>query len=223
VAAATLGDERLLRLLIERGADPASGGPTALAAAVRSKCGPCLDRLAAAASKRDLDKAALLVVPAAGDGQELPPLISRGADPNAADLDGRTLLMLVASSDAVPLEAARTLVARGADVNARSLNGQTALGLARRRGHTPMVDLLLAAGARDTALPLPGPPAARPAASASEALERSIPLLQRTDEAFLRKAGCVSCHHNTLTAQTVALARQHGLLVDEEMARGRSS
>jgi hypothetical protein len=48
---------------------------------------------------------------------------------------------------------------------------------------------------------------------------RSLPLLQQNDVTFLKKAGCVSCHNNTLTAMTVATARQKALPVDEQIAR----
>jgi hypothetical protein len=51
------------------------------------------------------------------------------------------------------------------------------------------------------------------------ALERSLPLLQRTDAVFLKKSGCVSCHNNTLTAMTVAAVRPLGIAVDEGTAR----
>ncbi len=37
--------------------------------------------------------------------------------------------------------------------------------------------------------------------------------------AFLQKAGCVSCHNNSLTAMTVAAARAKGLRVDDRMAK----
>jgi hypothetical protein len=46
-----------------------------------------------------------------------------------------------------------------------------------------------------------------------------LPLLQQTDVSFLRKSGCVSCHHNSLTAMTVAAVRRSGLPVDEDVAR----
>jgi hypothetical protein len=36
---------------------------------------------------------------------------------------------------------------------------------------------------------------------------------------FLRKSGCVGCHHNTLTTQTIAAARRHGFPVDDEESR----
>jgi hypothetical protein len=79
------------------------------------------------------------------------------------------------------------------------------------------VELLVAAGA--AAADEPPPPAPSPAASARGAVERSLPLLQRTDKSFQDKAGCVSCHNNSLTAMTVAAARRGGLTVDDALAR----
>src|SRR5262249_46139111 len=49
--------------------------------------------------------------------------------------------------------------------------------------------------------------------------ERSIPGLQRSDAAFLERAGCVSCHNNSLTAMTVAAARSKSVRVDERIAK----
>ena len=54
--------------------------------------------------------------------------------------------------------------------------------------------------------------------SVDAAVQRSIPLLQKTDVSFLKKSGCVSCHHNSLTAMTVSLARKKGFAVDETVA-----
>jgi hypothetical protein len=89
--------------------------------------------------------------------------------------------------------------------------------MARRAGLTPLIEVLTRAGAKD---PVPGTevPAPAPASSSREAVLRSLPVLQRADVAFLRTAGCVSCHHNAQTAETVALARARRLPVDETIA-----
>src|SRR5262245_8716487 len=57
------------------------------------------------------------------------------------------------------------------------------------------------------------------ASSASAAIERVLPMLQRADVAFLDRAGCVSCHNNSLTAMTVAAVRRKGLRVNEAIAK----
>lgn len=57
-----------------------------------------------------------------------------------------------------------------------------------------------------------------PAASVRAAIDRTIPLLQRADMTFSRKAGCVSCHNNTLTAMSVSAARRQGARIDDQIA-----
>ena len=42
------------------------------------------------------------------------------------------------------------------------------------------------------------------------AIDRSLPLLQEIDVAFIKRTGCVSCHHNSLVAMAVATARANG-------------
>lgn len=49
------------------------------------------------------------------------------------------------------------------------------------------------------------------------AVERSLPLLQRIDIPFIKKTGCVSCHHNTVVSMAVAAARGAGYRIDESL------
>lgn len=95
--------------------------------------------------------------------------------------------------------------------NAGSRQGETALAFAMRHGRTLVLDLLMRAGAKPSEVPAEasGEAAAdaaeikpAPAHTAREAVERSLPLLQRNDEEFMQKSGCVSCHNNTLTAMS---------------------
>jgi hypothetical protein len=127
--------------------------------------------------------------------------------------------MLAAASDALPVDAITLLLARGADVNAATPKGETALTYAKMRGKTPVVDALVEAGAKDAPAPSLATPSPSPAASVRAAVERSLPLLQQNDVTFLKKAGCVSCHNNTLTAVTVATARAQGIAVNDTIAR----
>ena len=95
------------------------------------------------------------------------------------------------------------------------------LDFARQLGKTPTVDLLAKAGAKPGRAAPPPAVKPKPAASVRAAIERSLPLLQRADVTFLRKAGCVSCHTNSLTALTVAAARKAGVPVHERAARNQ--
>jgi hypothetical protein len=168
---------------------------------------------------------ALVVLAPFGHAQQLQLLLDRGADVNAkvsgvrVDVNGRTPLMLAASSDLLPVDAVRLLINRGAEVNLKGPFGETALDLARRNGNTAVVDALVKAGAQDGEAFPRAAVAPRPGTSVRSALERSIPLLQRSDVTFIRKTGCVSCHNDTFTAMTVAVAREHGLPVDEQIAQ----
>jgi ankyrin repeat protein len=223
--AASAGDPDVFRLLLARGA-PANT-PNALTLALRSGCGPCVEAVIGSAEKGSLDAALVMLAPF-GDAGAIRTLLDRGADVDALvktgrrDFRGRTPLLLAASSDFLPVDAVRTLLDRGASLGARGPDGETALDLAERNGPTRVVDLLTAVGATKAwAFSPTGSPHPRPAPSVSEALGRSLPLLQQTDATFLRKAACVSCHHNSITAMTVGVARARGLAVDEEAARSQ--
>jgi ankyrin repeat protein len=217
--AARAADEASMRLLIDHGAGIKDAGPQGLYFALHSNCAACRDLMIQSADRAFLSAAMLLNSPPRGDALDVKMLLDRGADANATDRDGHTILMLAASSDALPVEGIRTLLERGADIHAKTAHGETALDFAKLRGRTPVVDLLIKAGAKETGEP-PQPIAKpSPAASPRAAVARSLPLLQRTDVTFLRKAGCVSCHNNSLTAMAVARARTNGLQVDDQIAR----
>jgi ankyrin repeat protein len=216
--AAYAGDPETFQLLIDHHADVDAAGPITIGFAALSDCKKCLDTLLKTSKPATLSESLLFVAPPNGPGDVLRLLLDQGADAKITDPQGRTLLMLAAASDTIPVDAAQLLLARGVDVNAVTAAGETALRLARLRGQTAMVDLLLKAGAHDERAAIqPAKPA--PAASPRTAVERALPLLQESSETFSRKMGCVSCHNNTLTAMVVATARSRGLAVDEKIAR----
>jgi hypothetical protein len=179
------------------------------------------------ADRKALQPSLLFIAPAFGDPQAFSDartvkmLIDRGADLNVRDPAGRTLLMLAANLDLVPFDTVKTLIEHGTDINAKTAEGKTALDLMRERGQTPIVDLMLKAGATrgsDITQPVLKP---SPAGSVRAALGRSIPLLQKADVTFLEKTGCVSCHHNSLTSMTIVRARKHGIEVDNHIAQSQ--
>ena len=212
------GDETVFRLLLEKGADRKAAGPIALAFAFRARCEQCVKALIGSAGLDVLTPASFFVAPPLGPGFATKEFIERGVDPNAKGPDGLSLLTVAAASESFPLDTVRALIEKGADVNAKCPDGQTALDYASRQGHTPVVDLLLKSGAKRGEAAATRAMERKPAASLRVAVERSIPLLQRSDATFLRKAGCVSCHNNTLAAVAVSTARKRGFHVDEEIA-----
>ena len=95
--------------------------------------------------------------------------------------------------------------------------GLTALDIAKFHGDTPVVDVLVKAGAKSSQQT---PQVLKPVRgnTIQAAIQRSIPLLQRADANFPPKTGCISCHNNSLPAMTMGLARRNGFRVDEQTA-----
>lgn len=55
-------------------------------------------------------------------------------------------------------------------------------------------------------------------AAIRRAVEKSLRLLQPSGVQFFKKAGCISCHHQSIPAMAVGAARERGITVDEQMA-----
>src|SRR5205814_6884247 len=158
-----------------------------------------------------------------GDVKAVRLMLDHGAEVNAVDPFGRTALMYAAVSDLLPLEEVKLLIERGADVNAVDGHtqsgdaGLTVLEIAKLHGDTPVVDWLVKSAAKGSSRTFP---VLRPERgnSVQAAIQRSVPLLQRADATFITKAGCFSCHNNSLEAMAVARVRRSGFGVDESMA-----
>jgi ankyrin repeat protein len=217
--AASIGDAAIFRTLAEHGANVKSAGPAGLHFALQADCDVCRDMILASADRPFLSAAMLLTAPPRGDARRVKLLLDRGADPNAADRQGHTILMLAASSDNVPVDVIRALLDRGADLNAATRIGDRAIDFAAARGRTPIVGLLAQAGARETTVADQPSPSTRAVVPIRTAIDRSLPLLQRTDDTFLHKSGCVSCHHNSVASMTIARAEAHHLSIDISLAR----
>jgi ankyrin repeat protein len=217
IAAVAAGDVAVVRLLLAAGVRDSG---VATVAALRFRCRECLEAIREVQQVPRLLDAILGVLPPAGRGDPdaLREAVERGGNVNAKDLRSRTVLMLAAISETVTPETMQLLIDQGADVHVTTPEGRTALDFANRLGPTPIVDVLARAGATATA---------EPAASLTfvkgnnvrDAVQRSLPLLQRAAVQFHRKSGCVSCHHNSLTAMTVAVTRPKGFTLDEISAR----
>jgi ankyrin repeat protein len=216
--AAYASDPATMRLLLSAGAKAGASGPAALYFALLGDCEACVELLLEEASADALGMASFLTGPPGDNGRHLVRFVDRGIDVNARDPEGRTLLMLAAASDRPLTATVQALLNKGADVNAAAKNGFTASDYAATRGRTPVLDVLLAAGA-PAPKPRPAPPQPARAASARDAVTRALPGLQKSDVTFWKKSGCISCHNNTLTAETIAAARPRGVAFDEATAR----
>jgi ankyrin repeat protein len=212
--AAYHNDVRMVRLLLDRGADPNQstyfGNP-----------------LSHACSSDSFEAAQVL--------------IARGANVNARDAVANfTPLHWAAGSESSSPQLIELLLAHGADPNAAGgepvgafgLVPQTPRSIAEKRGHTAIVDALVAAGAKD-------PPRAEKAAIPQRALpdqvddatliasvEKALAALQtsaaRSRESFLRHASkqdCASCHQHYLPMAAVGHARNRSVRFDQDAAR----
>ena len=214
-AAAFAADDAVIQMLIEHGAEIQASAY----ASARAGCAKCVAALIRPAGGKVSNPTVIPAVAFAYPSVLQMFLDYRAVIKTDAKMRDMNCLMFAAVSDALPVDIARDLIARGADLNVKSSRGLTALDFARRLGNTPMVDLLVKVGAKEgiaDAEPVLQP---RPAATFRAAIERSIPLLQRTDVTFLKRAGCVSCHHNNLAAMAVAAVRSNGIHVDDEISR----
>src|SRR5262245_61174158 len=212
--AAYHNDERMVRLLLDHGADP--NRSTYFGTPLSQACW------------HDGFEAAVV-------------LIDRGANVNARDaVAGFTPLHWAAGDESLCPHLVKLLLGSGADPNATGgesvgalgLAPQTPLMIAERRGRTAIVDALVAAGAKDR--PRPGevvtPHRKLPddtddstiISSAEKALASLQATASRSREAFLRHASrqdCVSCHQQYLPMAAVGHARSRSIRFDPEAAR----
>lgn len=200
-------DARVLQLLLDRGATR----PLPLSPALSMGCQECFERMLPHAQPEDLN-AALRGATIAGNLRVINMLLDRGAQAPPAILQAAAL-----SPTPIPASTIREFLSRGANPSLKTSFGLTTLDFARRQGNDALVTVLLEAGIREES-PASSVPQPKAAASVRAAVERAIPPLQRCDVAFLQRAGCVSCHNNSLTAMTVAEARSRGFRVNEEIA-----
>jgi hypothetical protein len=197
-------DAALMELLIEHGANPK---PLPFQAALG--CARCFDALMNMAGPDEL-RGALTTAVRAGNPALVKSLLDKGVK-----ADANVLRFAAFVPAPIPAETFRAVISRGADVHTKTSNGWSIAELAVRNGNATLAAVLRDAGVKDTGEP-PEPVQAAPAISAKAAVERSLPLLQRSDVTFLQKAGCVSCHNNSLTAMTVELARARHIALSEE-------
>jgi ankyrin repeat protein len=212
--AAYHNDVRMVRLLLERGADP--NQPTYFGNPLSHACW-------------------------SGSLEAAEVLLARGAKVHARDaVADFTPLHWAAGTEPPRPQLVKLLLAYGADPNATGGGPVGALGLvpqtprliAGKRGRTAIVDVLAAAGAKEPPRPAT---AATPQRALPEGLDRStlIPSTERalaalqttaarSRESFLRhtsKQDCASCHQQYLPMAAVGHARNRSVRFDQGAAR----
>jgi len=224
INAAKNKDSRSLKLLIDRGADVNAKdrtGGTALTAAALFGNAASVKLLIEhgadvnAALKSGVTPLILAII--RNDAEIVKMLLANGADRNAKDGSGSTTLMWAAYSETGRPAVLDILLQAGVDVNAKNKMGETAMTWAKRNGETPIVLRLRGAGATE--------PAAAPVAAAAyrerelrPAVEKGLEVLQSSGPEFVKKSGCVSCHHQSAAAMATGMARERGFHFNEQVA-----
>ena len=145
-------------------------------------------------------------------------LLDAGAEVNVADYRGFTPLMLAVATDRQNPETVRMLLAHGASAAPKTLAGETALDWARKIGMNSAIQSL--GDSKPAAI-------AKPVATGQgtvdirTAVQRSVPLLEKSSTQFFTKAACFACHEQLAADIAVTAARAKGIPVDEQAAKER--
>ena len=153
-----------------------------------------------------------------GDVEAIRMLLNRGADPNGKGSRGMTPLMMAAASERPNPRGLRLLIEKGADIGARDDRGRTALDWALMQGETDATRFLREKGARQMAPPPAAPTPLSTPRTAADAIAIALSRLQPAGPGFHKKAGCISCHNESLPSIAVALAGSRGIPIDRQLA-----
>jgi ankyrin repeat protein len=234
MAALAGGDPEAISLILDkkpnvRAANPA--GWTAMHAAARLRNPAVVKRLldmgAEAQPKKNFqNRTPLHWVAMSGDPTVVQLLLDHGADVNAREsFSGTTALILAAALEDSSTELAKLLASRGADLNAKDDAGNTAWVWATRAGNDSLAKWLEQQGTKPPVRPLSN--VARPLITnntVDKAVRRTLPLLQRVGPSFMSNSeeSCASCHHQSLPALALDLARQRGFPVNQKSFRDQA-
>jgi ankyrin repeat protein len=218
------GDLEAIQYLLSLGVSPGDANGGAVSQALIARCEACVRLLvekgAPVSRLRDTGAGVLNEAVKRSMTDIAQYLLSHGASLEAKDREGFTLLMQAVLSMEPTAEHDRMvqwLLSKGVDPNAKNDRGETAYQLAARLGIQSTLDLLTKAGAKVVTEESPKP--IETPRTAAEAVRKILPVLEMAGEPVFKARGCVSCHNNSTTAMTVALARKKGFVVNEEQAK----
>ena len=156
---------------------------------------------------------------ASGSAQEVKLLLEAGAPVDPRDIREMTPLMVAVSTDRPNAEIVKMLLAKGADASIRSNIGENAVDWARKFNNPAILSTLKLEAAKvdDSAreLKMAGVKAVTP----REAVERSLPLLQRASANVFTAGGCVACHAQPVATMAVERAQARGWRVDDAVSK----
>lgn len=147
VLAARNGDPQSMKLLMPQ--PGAKCPPAAFTGAAYAECVACVRLILECGASKTVVSTALRIAATTGSLQLLNALLAAGGDVNDKGAHATTALMQAAYSDYAEVERVKFLLDHGADINARNEKGDTALRIAKRKGATKVVELLVSFGAQE--------------------------------------------------------------------------
>lgn len=216
--ASRAGNVPVIQELLKRKADVSASdnhGSTALSHAARNGKAEAVETLIQAGANvdaADVDGWTPLMHAAVnGHAEIVELLLKKGAKVNARDKQGRTALLLAANFGDHPA-AVRALLKGGADPAAKDAQGRTARGLAEKRGYQETTALLQTMGAPKLA----GSQGLR---TPRQAAQLSLQRVEHAMQVFVKRSGCVSCHHEGMARFATGFAKSHGYAINVSFAK----
>ncbi len=154
-----------------------------------------------------------------GSAEEVKLLLDAGAPVDPRDIRGMTPLMVAVSTDHPNAGIVKMLLAKGADASIRSKIGESTVDWARKFNNPAILSTLKLEAVKldepEHELKMAGAKAVTP----REAVERSLPLLQRASANVFTAGGCVACHAQPVASMAVETARARGWRVDDAVGK----
>ena len=165
---------------------------------------------------------ALHLAVSSGSAEVVKLLLNAGASVNPRDVRGMTPLMFAVSSDRPNIGIVRMLLAKGADASIQSNIGESTFDWARKFNNPTVLAALNLEAVKVGVPALEANVAGVRTATPQAAVERSLPLLQRTASNVFTDGGCVACHAQPVTRMALELARARGWHVDDAVSKSVS-
>lgn len=154
-----------------------------------------------------------------GSAEEVKLLLDAGAPVDPRDVRGMTPLMFAVSNDRPNVDIVRLLLAKGADPSIRSNIGESTVDWARKFNNPAILASLKLEAVKFDGQPRELQLAGVQSATPQQAVERSLPLLQRASANMFTNGGCVACHAQPVASMAVETARARGWRVDDAVGK----
>jgi ankyrin repeat protein/DNA-binding transcriptional ArsR family regulator len=146
-------------------------------------------------------------------------LLDAGATVDPRDVRGMTPLMFAVASDRPNVNVVRMLLAKGADASIHSNIEESAVDWARKFNNPTVLAALKREAVQGEiparALAVAGVRTSTP----QQAVERSLPLLQRAASSVFADGGCVACHAQPVSGMAAELAGARGWHVNDAVGK----